>query len=168
MSQESRERGQDQPWQPTIEFYLSNPRSAQLREIGIAIVRKLDALLHDPEVAQNRDRQTQLYAELEIHGGQLIELGIKPNMHVGKPLEAFQSDPVVMAEYVTGQLYETTGHTVVSETAVMPIIQEMSEVQSGPAHVISGKNITPKLKDFMVMRCMVNVGYRFLNAEPEN
>ena len=168
MSQERRERSQGQPWQPTKEFYLSNPRSAQLREIGVAIVRKLDALLHDPEVAQNQDRQSQLYAELEIHGGQLIEMGIEPHMHVGKPQEAFQADPVVMAEYVAGQLYETTGHQVVSEAAAMPIIQEMSEAQSGPVHVISGKNITPKLRDFIVMRSMVNVGYRFLDAEPED
>ena len=168
MSQDRGEQGQGQPWRPTKEFYFSNPRSAQIREVSVAIVRKLDTLLHDPEVARSQDRQSQLYAELEMHGGQLIELGIGPNMHVGKPQEAFQADPVVMAEYVAGQLYETTGHQVVSETAAMPIIQEMSEAQSGPVHVISGKNITPKLRDFIVMRSMVNVGYRFLDAEPED
>lgn len=162
------ENRQGQPWQPTKEFYLSNPRSAQLREVGVAIVRKLDVLLHDPEVAQNQDRQSQLYAELEMHGGQLIELGIVPHMHVGKPQEAFQSDPVVMAEYVAGQLYETTGHQVVSETQAMPIVEEFSEAQSGRAHLLSGKNLPNKLKDFMVMRSMVNVGYRFLDAEPED
>ncbi|HJZ05865.1 MAG TPA: hypothetical protein VJ327_08490 [Patescibacteria group bacterium] len=158
----------EQAWNPTKEFLLSEPRSAEIREVCVGIVRRLDALLHDPEVAGSQDRQSQLYAELEMQGGHLIELGIKPGLHVGKPLEAFQSSPVTMAEYVAGQLIEQTGANVVSESAAMPIIQEMSEAQSGSAHLISGKNITPKLRDFMVMRSIVNVGYRFLDAEPED
>jgi len=163
-SQPRRERA----WNPTKEFLTSDPRSAEIRKVCIGIVRRLDNLLHDPKVDQNQDIQSQLYAELEAHGGKLIELGIEPNMHVGKPLEAFKSSAVTMTEYVAGQLYETTGHTVVSETAAMPIIQEMSEAQSGSAHVISGRNITPKVRDFMVLRSMVNVCYRFLDAEPED
>ena len=158
----------DKTWRPTKEFLLSDPRSTEIREVCVGIVHRLDALLHDPEVARSQDRQSQLYAELEMQGGRLIELGIRPNMHVGSPLEAFQSNPVTTTEYVAGQLIEQTGASVVSESATMPIIQEMSEVQSGSAHLISGKNITPKLRDFMVMRSMVNVGYSFLDAEPKD
>jgi hypothetical protein len=155
-------------WRPTKEFLTSEPRSAKIREVCIGIVRRLDTLLHDPEVAQNQDTQSQLYAELETHSGELIELGIEPSMHVGTPLEKFQSNPVTTTEYIAGQLIELTGVNIVSERAVMPIIQEMSQAQSGPFHLISGKNITPKLRDFMVMREMVNVGYSFLDAEPED
>ena len=43
----------------------------------------------------------------------------------------------------------------------------MSETSSGSAHFIKGENVTPRLRDFMVMRSMVNVGYHFLGAQPE-
>lgn len=162
--------GQEQEgdWQPTKEFLTSTPRSSQIREVCLGIVNRLNALLHDPEIAQNTDRQSQLYAELEAQGGKLIELGIKPDMHVGQPLEAYKSNPVTAMEYVAGQLYETTGHKVVSESQSMPIIQEFSETRLGRAHLIPNADQIPnKMKDLMVMRSMVNVGYSFLDAQPD-
>lgn len=168
MSAEQNTGESERPWRPTKEFLLSDPRSAQIREVCIGIVRRLDTLLHNPEVARSQDEQSQIYAELEAAGGKLIELGIVPDMHVDEPAEAFKANPVMTAEYVAGQLYETTGHTVVSETAAMPIIQEMTEAQSGPVSVISGKNLTPKLREFIIMREMVNVGYSFLDAKPQD
>lgn len=160
-------RRPQEPWRPTKDFYLTNPRSAELREVGLGIVRRLDALLHDPKVSEDQEKQSQLYAELEAQGGRLIELGIEPDMHVGKPEEAFKSSPVTMAEYVAGQLFETTGAQVISERDISSTVQEMSETSSGSAHFIKGENVTPRLRDFMVMRSMVNVGYHFFGAQPE-
>lgn len=154
-------------WRPTKEFLLSGPRSAQIRDVCVGIVRRLNALLYDPAVGKSSDRQSQLYAELEAQGGKLIELGIEPEMHVGKPFEEFQASPVITAEWVAGQFYRATGVTVASETAVMPIIEELSENPNGQPFMGSA-NIPPRLKDFGVMSTLVRAGYSFLDMDSES
>ncbi len=154
-------------WRPTKEFLMSNPRSAELRGVNLGIVNRLNKLLHDPEVAESRDKQSQIYAELEAQGGKLIELGIKPEMHVGKALEEFKSDPVAITEYIAGQLYEATGHQVTSERAAVPIVQVFSEANIGEAHILEGLGKLPeKLKDFIKMRTRVSSCYSFLDTQP--
>lgn len=169
----AKSRPSEQPSQPSRKDFLKNDRSKAIRETCIGILKGVDALLHDPQVAQDDDAQQRVYGELESLNGKLIELGIKPHMHVGAPQEKFQ-DPVTMAEYVAGQIYSLTGESVVSETGAMPAIKEYSEQkvegdeETPTMHVVKNEGKVPKkMKDFMVARSMVNAGIRFLDADEE-
>ncbi len=140
----------------TKQQFNSNPRAKLLRDISLDITRNLDALLH-----QDVDKE-QAYASIESLSGQLIAAGVVSNMHVGRPQEAF-NDPVILAEYVGGQLLESTCNHVTSEREVMPIVQEFSEIQAGNMHVLPTKNLPRPVINFVVMRSVVNVAYRFLD-----
>jgi len=144
----------------TRKQFNSNPRSKEIRDISLGIIKNVDALLHKPDVDQ-----LQASASIEALSGQLIGLGITPNMQCGKPEDAYH-DPVVMAEYVAGQILESMGRAIPSESSVVPIIEELSVAQYGNIHVLETPAEKPKpLVDFMVMRSVVNVVYRFLDAD---
>lgn len=120
-----------EPWKPTREFWASDIRSATLREINLAITNRVLDLLHDPEVMQDTDRQHELYTELEALNGELIELGITPDIQIDLPVEVYYQDPVIAAEWIAGQLIQFTGRKVVSEQEAQPIIGEFVEGQFG-------------------------------------
>src|SRR5260370_39742473 len=72
---------------PKKEFYLKNPRATQLRDVSLRITGNVGKLINDSSVAQDRQRQEELYKDLEAYNGELIQLGIQPNMHVDDTFE---------------------------------------------------------------------------------
>lgn len=155
----SRERGSDEGqrhWRPNAEFFLSNPRSAELRDVCIGIARRVEDLIYNPEVTENRDRQLTIYAELEMLGGKLIEMDISPEMNTGLPLEVYKSNPVTTAEYIAGQLYPFTGHSVISEKEIIPVTQELNETDLETVSLMENRIIPNKMRRFLVERRVIS------------
>lgn len=153
---ENQKKENSNDWKPTAAFYLSNSRSTELRELSIGIVERVTALFENPEVTSNPARQQQLYAELEHLGGKLQELGIEPEMNVGLPPETFRSDPVVLAEWIAGQLLPQTGFHIPSETEMSKPLQEFNEGEPGKVNVVGLGNLPPRLKHFMRERTVLS------------
>jgi hypothetical protein len=81
----------------TTQQFTDNPRSKELRSISLNLIEKLiDRAKGNPD--------PRLDTDITVLTHQLDAMGITANMHKGKPQEAFD-DPVVLAEYVAGQLY---------------------------------------------------------------
>lgn len=131
MSIEEYSRDRRKLWRPTREFWASEPRSSKLREVNLAIANRVLDLLHDPEVMRDSDRQHRLYTELEALNGELIELGVTPDMQVDLPVETYGTDPVIAAEWIAGQLIQFTGQRLVSEQEAQPIIGEFVDGRFG-------------------------------------
>lgn len=155
MSNEFGERSPQKPWRPNADFFLSDPRSAELREVCIGIVTRIEDLSEDPETRDNEERKLTLYAELELLGGRLIEMGIEPNMNEGLPQSTYQASPVISAEWLAGQLYEFTGHTVTPISDVIRIIEEFDESEIAGVSGVDMSQAPNKLKDFVVNRQIV-------------
>lgn len=154
----------EKKWRPTKDFFLTNPRSAQLRGICLSIVHNLDALIHDPEVVQS-----DAYAQLEALNGQLIELGVRLYMQEGLPQEIYSQNPVIYAEWFAGQIIRLTGVHIVSESEIVPIRQEFSQVQTpeGVSIIESSESLPQKLNNFIDMRTEIVGAYSALGAEEE-
>lgn len=100
------ERGQSHA--PTAEFFASNPRSVQLRAICLPIVRALDDLV-TAEAVSSLNAVAQLRERIDRSREELVLLGIEPNMHVGEDPRNLRTDPVMLAEYIGGQLIQLDG-----------------------------------------------------------
>ncbi len=87
-------------------------------------------------------------------------------MHAGDPPKSF-NNPTKMAEYVAGQVLTTRGDQIPAESEILGQVQEFAEVKTDNIAVIPTKFLTPKLKDFMVMRSMVNLTHFFLASDLE-
>lgn len=162
----------EEKWRPNRDFYLSNPRSTELRGVSLAVIKCLYSLLHVPEIIQDVEKQREIYAELEAHNSRLIELGITPDMQVELDPEVYRQNPVIMAEWVAGQLIPFTGRRIVSEAEVLPMIQEFSEFSVGikgviRADVIDGHNLPAKLEDFWDTQMIVAGMDMWLGVVPE-
>ncbi|MDP3733149.1 MAG: hypothetical protein Q8Q91_01275 [Candidatus Daviesbacteria bacterium] len=105
----------DGKWEPKKDFYLSNPRSAEIRSVCLTIIQALERLMSDTDVAQDPSIQTDLYAQIEIQNGKLIDLGIRAGMNLGKKVEDYEVNPIMSAEYLAGQLFSLMGIKVSSE-----------------------------------------------------
>lgn len=99
----------------------------------------------------------------------LQDLGIQENMHVGKPQEFF-TNPNNVAEYVAGQLIGIEGDKLPNVRQALYQVQEhlegsipVREVTS--AFVMSTKNMSPTLKNWMALRSMVNIARMFLASD---
>lgn len=151
-------------------------RTLELRRASLEIANCWDKLLHDPTLKDDPTKEAEVLTRYGAEMQKLQKAGITKGMHVGKPKEFFSS-PQAMAEYVAGQLIDVAGGdtSIPSEREVMPTIQEVAEKQinipsnepdqAKTAGVISSEFLTPKLKDFMVMRSVVNVTHHFLASE---
>lgn len=142
-------------WKPDISFYQSDPRSKEIREVCIPAISALKQLLYDSEVGKNSELRLSLYSQLEKVNGRLVELGIKPGMHLGKPLEAFQGNSITAAEFLASQLIPLTGRNIPSESDVMPIIEEFTEKKSGNARILDSQTLPGKANDFRTIRSVV-------------
>ena len=156
-------------WQPTVEFYKGDPRANEIRTVCLGVLEKMRKLLGDPEVMENREVQQNLYAVLELDEGRLIELGVKPRMHVGKPLSFFQSSPLHAAQFVAGQLMQKTGEDLTSEKDIVPLVEEFSEERfnEGEIIVIKSRNMPDKVTDFAINTGILWAAEKML-AVPEN
>ena len=93
---------------PTIEQFESNPRSAVIRRTCLELVGEIEQLSND-----DPSDVTQAHlANIESYRSALVEMGIVLNMYAGKARLApdAYSDPVVMAEYVAGQILSATAN----------------------------------------------------------
>lgn len=145
----------NKPWQPTKKFYESDPRSSQIRQVCIPIIKVIYRLQLDPEIAENFDMRSDLYAQLEVLNGNLIDLGIEQHIHRGKSLEVFQANPVTAAEFLAGQLIPFTGRKIVSEKEAMPSIQEFTAEKVGQTRMIESRDLPQKMEDFRTTRAVV-------------
>lgn len=151
---------------PTKLFYEKNPRSKLLREIGVNVTANLARILFDKSV-DDAERQ-KLLADLRARGEELTELGIKPDIHVGRRERTFYKSSVIMAEYVTGQLLPYTGYQPASEQQIKPVIQEFNESDDSDNYVIAVNEQTPaKLEQFWVDGWIVGNAIAYFDCEDE-
>lgn len=85
----------DSPRIGSKEYYEQNPRSAELREIGLELIKQYARVI--TEEGMEGEAMERL---LELNE-KLAQLAIEPNMHTGAPAIEFV-DPVKRAEWVTG------------------------------------------------------------------
>lgn len=179
MSKEQGPGESQRPWRPNAAFFLSDPRSAELREVCIGIVECTTSLSEDPAIASDIPSQQQLYAELEHLGGRLIGMGIEDDMNTGLPEEAYRADPVITAEWIAGQLLSCTGSHIPSETEIIPIvqefaiemippIQELTEVKAENVHAIDLEGIPPKMQRFMEEKALLSFIQSLLDIPPKD
>lgn len=161
--------GEDQrPWRPTAAFFLSDPRSAELREVCIEIVECATSLSEDSAIASDISSQQQLYAQLEHLGGKLLGMDIAGDMNTGLPEEVYKSDPVKTAEWIAGQLLPLTGSHVLSETEMIRPIQEFTETRAENICGIDLEGIPPKVRDFMRGKVLLSFVRSLLDIPPKD
>lgn len=157
-----------------IELTDDEKRTLAIRKASLRIADCLDSLLHDPEIPEDAAKQATVLVEYWDNMRLINEAGVIHNMHVGDPPESFDN-PKKVAEYVAGQLFDTKDKDVPSESGVMPEIMESSETEipfqgSNPseqrtAALIPTEYLTPKVKDFIIMRSIVNLTHSFLASD---
>ncbi len=122
-------------WRPTKEFLISTPRAAKLRDICVEVVKRLDVLLFDPQATYDQTRKSDVYVQLEMLNGQLIEEGVRSEIHVGRDEEFFQASPEACTEQVGGQLVWALGQRIVPIVQVRRATREFSS-SDGPFTVV--------------------------------
>ncbi len=148
----------NEPWVPDESFYTQNPRSKKNREVSLAIIKALEDLLNDPSLINDPERQKQLYSELERYNGELIDLGIKVDMHLGETLSAFQANPETAAKFLAGQLIGLTGRRISSETSMVRTMEEFKMEKSDKRPIIGEpKDLPSAAIDYMTTRTTVNM-----------
>ncbi len=143
--------------EPTKEFFLSDPKSAKIRETSLVIIQKIAELLHDPELADNPTEKAVAYSTIQNLTHELTELGITPNMHVGIEGTEIKSDPVIAAEYIAGQLLKLTDTHIISEKKVSPLLDEFNELPQDQVRLIDTQNMPKKITDFVTQRSVLNI-----------
>lgn len=147
------EKNDDRPhWRPTRDFYLNDPRSAEIRTACLEAFIPLAQTQVDPGLPLTNQEREDLSVILERVNGKLIELGIKPNLHVGTSVETLRNNPVMTAEWVAGQLLGLLGDSVTTDHELL---------------LTSGKNLPPKLVNFLTARQQRKVIGDFLDIDSE-
>jgi hypothetical protein len=154
-----------QPWEPTKAFYDANPRSKEIREACLPIIRSLKQLLDHTEEAEHVDKSL-MYAQMEKYNERLIELGIEPKMHVGDDPQSFQSNPVKSAEYTASQLLSVTGRTIPSNEESAMTVGEFSDTDIGDEiHILSHK--PPELRELAKSTGALHKAEQLFGITPE-
>jgi hypothetical protein len=141
--------------EPRREFYLSNPRSALLREHCVGMIHDFDTLLAGDNPV---DEVAAAYADLYNHKAALTELGVETKMHTTKPPKPptfFIKDPVNASEYIAGQLLDLLEKPIFTESESMPVIQEFTESNIDNARFIDPASIPEKTRLFLTSRTLV-------------
>lgn len=166
MSEQDRPNGQNGEWQPTREFYLANPRSAQIRSVCIEILHDFDALIHDPK-AQAEARRASLYRRLFGLDTRLTELGIYSDIHEDLDECELEREPVLMTEFVAGIIGQEIGREVVTAEEARPLVEEFSISRDGQVFCLDMNQPLPrKLKEFLEIEYLVFWGYQTLAISP--
>jgi len=151
-------------------------QTLEIRKACLVIADCWDNLLHNSDLKGNPIKEAEILTKYGAEMQKLRNVGITKNMHIGGFPESF-NNPKKMAEYVAGQLIEVDelGRSIPSEREIVPQIQEISEKQikfksetpeqDRIAALISKDYLTPKLKDFAMMRSIVNIARYFLASE---
>lgn len=155
-------------WRPTKDFYLNNSRSNEIRSACLEALIPLAQTQEDPNPPLTNQEREDLSVTLERVNGKLIELGIKPNLHVGTNVEILRNSPVMTAEWVAGQLLSLLGDSVTTTNQVGPIIGEYNILPTDhELSLTSGKNLPPKLVNFLTARQQRKVIGDFLDIDSE-
>ena len=108
-----------EPWKPAREVYEQNIGAAEIRNTCLDALTTLESVLKVKDIVEGADihdhtRRTyrevdlpDLYSKLEKIQVTLLEMGVIPNIHRDTDLE--ELDPLSLAEWVAGQLFEYLG-----------------------------------------------------------
>ncbi|OGE32831.1 hypothetical protein A3C59_04380 [Candidatus Daviesbacteria bacterium RIFCSPHIGHO2_02_FULL_36_13] len=129
----------------------------------------LNQLVEDPDIKEDAAKEAEVTAQYWQALLKLQDLGIEENMHVGKPQEFFD-DPKNVAEYVAGQLIGIEGDKIPNVRQALYQVKEHSEdplkiTEETSMYTIPTENISPTLKNWMVLRSMVNIAHMFLASD---
>lgn len=141
--------------EPTVEFYEGNAIAEDIRNACIPIVRKIHKLLNDPTISNDVGTRSFLYAQLELDNGKLIELGIEPNIEMGKSLEEYWTKPLVSARYLAGQLIKLTGETLPAVSEFNGTVGENAITLDDGIQMVDSLDAAPKTLDFSVIQTIL-------------
>ena len=152
------------PDHPTKGEYLSKPAANKLRSICLQIAQNARKIMTETE-GLDPTKRTQIYGQLESLQGNLIELGITSDLHVGTFTDQDRKDPVKVAEYVAGQIFDLCGEVIRSQTEAILVAKEHdAQVEPG---VLSMNRVPRQTKDWMSGMSLINACIRFLDADAE-
>lgn len=107
-------------WQPSRNFFNQNAQSAEIRDVCLDIFPVLEKILKiksrvpfSPYLYRND--LLNLYSQLEMADGALLELGIAPNMH--EHIVPEEADQITLAQWVAGQILPYLGTLIDSTDA---------------------------------------------------
>lgn len=140
--------------QPTERQFLQVPRAKEIREICIEICACMEAIMN----GSNSQDIDQLHTKL-------INLGITPNCQTGLDQSTY-GDPLIMAEYVAGQMLTWQGDRIPSQEMVnrvgISVVQEHST--TGMVSML-GEDLPKTMKDFLLAdRCVFEM-CKFLDVD---
>lgn len=185
MSPERRQGRKDvdptQVWGPTLiarnEGRTLTPdqqRAIEIRTACLGIANSIDQLIKDPTIQQDPVREASAIGAYWEGMLKIQDLGITGKMHVGDDPESF-GEPRKLAEYFAGQLIGIDGERLPNVRQALSAVQEHSEEEihlpgSNPDQerslsVMPTKSIQPKLKEWMILRSMVNLTHNFLASD---
>lgn len=87
------------------ESFEANPRANLIRIRSLQAGHVIDALNHNAVLRSNDNGISKAELRLKAIREEFDGLGIKADLHVGRPLAHILVDSVVGAEYIAGQLY---------------------------------------------------------------
>ncbi len=166
MQQSERGNGQNGEWAPTREFYLGNPRSAQVRGVCIAIVNDFDALLRDPQAACSDRKRESLYRRLLGLDTRLTELGIQPGIHEDLSYDDLEADPIKAVEFIAGVIGQEIGQQITPRSEVEHLIEEFGEIVDGRYRIDLEQPMLAKLKRHLDLRILVEWTHELLATAP--
>lgn len=145
-------------------------RALTLRRVILFVANTVSLFINYPTIKEDQARrEVELNTRYIEEISKLADMGVTPNMHVGKPQKAFEN-PLTVAEWIGGQWVGKQNRGVPSFNQAGRNIEEFSETRTGvregpmPAnvHLVQGRYLTPTLEDWTVLRGRVNVTLRFL------
>ena len=146
--------------------FEKNPRSKAIRDISVGITRSLAQLLWDKTLAED-DREVLKSSSQQL-GESLVALGITQSIHVGRKPKTFWRTPVVVAEFVAGQLLPYSGYEPPSEKKLEHLIAEFNHLEGGiEDYAIQTEQAPNRLVDFWVDGWIVGNAIRELDCYEE-
>jgi hypothetical protein len=112
------------------EQFLADDRAREIRSVCMVVAHTVEKMFQEERTEAHFQQLLQCRVRLD-------ELGIKPMMQCGLPEQAYEEDPILMAEYVAGEWMDALS-----------------------VH-------TQLIYDFSTMRSYVNLTYCFLDIHDE-
>lgn len=143
-------------------------RALEIRKTVLSVVHAVDQLIEDPTVKRDPVREAELTAVYWGGMFKLMDFGLKKHMHTGDKPSSF-NNPTKMAEYVAGQILDIEERDLTNIRQALMLAQEHSErkrdIGGSNAYLMPTKNIPPALRNFIILRSMVNLTHSFLASD---
>ena len=151
-----------------VKLSPEDERALQTREAVLKIADYYSAVgegeVNTKDVVAHATALAPYYEGLDT----IRRLGIQPNAQAGRPDEDYYI-PAVIAERAAGQWLMSIEKPAIPLHEVRRQIEEITEQKASMGdsemRLLSGADLTPKVRDWMVMRSMVNVTDRFLAGQ---